>query len=158
MPKQKKSATKTNKPTSLLIIIASALIVIIIGIITIAVIYSNKLKESNKIEPVFSQSEPLKISFTGTITDIKDNLLILDAKASNNDLIQDRKLIINLTDNTEYKRVFIPNELTGDPQKDIMKTINIRKEEIIPGDYITTRGIIKDKIFTADTIEDEQTQ
>lgn len=117
-------------------------------------------------EPEFltplTQQKDIKIlpeevhSYTGTITEIKKDYLIIKALADKNYLLKDQLMMVKIDEATEITGLLIPKTIGSQSETATIKSTKIDKTELKIGQNITvsSQENIKNKIsFTPDKIE-----
>ncbi|HPI66963.1 MAG TPA: hypothetical protein PKZ16_00190 [bacterium] len=137
----------------------SLLIIVLIALIGAAVILLTYQKPlpTNKLETAPSKNIPATVhSFVGKITEVGADYLALEAAADRNYLLQNSALVIKLSSQTEFKKIIIPQKITGNAENDQIQTQNINKNELKVGQTVVvySRDNLKNQTtFTADRIE-----
>ncbi len=100
-------------------------------------------------------------SYIGEITEISNNQIMLNAFANNNNLLEDKVLTINLTEQTIFTKISIPKILTGDKEKDKIQKIEIKKSDIIIGQKVLVQAdesVANKTEFTASKVEVQEVE
>jgi len=150
---------KLEKKNIYLVSWLALIIVIAVATIAIAIV----LKTYYKPEYLFvnyqqknAKTLPDKVySYTGTITKLEKDYLIIKALASKNYLLADQLLMVKIDDGTQISGLIIPKTI-AQAQKTELKSNVLSQAELKVGQNVTVSSLenIKNKIsFTADKIE-----
>jgi len=132
------------------------LIIAVLGAAFILLTYQKPLP-TNQLPPAPSKNLPATVhSFVGKITEVGADYLALEASADRNYLLKNSNLVIKINQQTEIKKMIIPQQLTGNPEKDKIQTqdITIKDLKVDQTIVVYSRDNLKNQTtFTADRIE-----
>ncbi len=96
----------------------------------------NQIEQKNFNEKIKTNTKTFKeipkeiFSYIGEITKISNNQIIINAKENNNNLLEDKLLTINFSENIVFSKIIIPKILTGDKEKDKITKQDIEKSDL----------------------------